>query len=73
MTAVVVIVAGVVLLAVVVGGLVAIAAVLVGGRDRAESGLGDEDVASILGYPMYPVWQARKNGEADRPDEPVGR
>jgi len=62
--------AGTVLLACVIGGLIAIVTVIVSLRSpaRNESGLGDEDVASILGYPVYPVWQAKQNGHAD-PDE----
>ena len=60
-----VLLAGVMLLAFVLGGLIAIAAVIVSSRSqRNESGLGDEDVASLLGYPMYPLWEA-KNGHKD--------
>jgi hypothetical protein len=70
-----VIVGGWTLLAVALGALAALAGVHFGRHRSDESGLGDEDVASILGYPMYPVWQARKNaqtnGEADHPEEPV--
>jgi hypothetical protein len=48
----------IVLLAATVAGLVAIALIVIRWR-RDESGLGDEDVASILGYPMWPVHTPR--------------
>jgi hypothetical protein len=48
-------------LAAVLVGLVAIALIAIRWR-RDESGLGDEDVASILGYPMWPVHTPR-NGQ----------
>jgi hypothetical protein len=48
----------IVLLAATVAGLVAIALIAIRWR-RDESGLGDEDVASILGYPMWPVHTPR--------------
>ena len=50
--------AGIVLLAAAIAGLVAIALIAIRWR-RDESGLGDEDVASILGYPMWPVHTPR--------------
>jgi hypothetical protein len=58
---------GAVLLGCVIGGVIAIAATLVSSRSgrNEESGLGDEDVASILGYPMYPVWQAKNGSHKD--------
>lgn len=65
---VVVVLAGIVLLACVIGGAIAILSAHVARRN--DSGLGDEDVASILGYPMYPLWEARhQNGEGHRDDE----
>ena len=51
---------GILLLAAAIAGLVAIALIAIRWR-RDESGLGDEDVASILGYPMWPV-HAPRNG-----------
>jgi hypothetical protein len=65
-----VLLAGVVLLACVIGGLIAIASAIVSSRShRNESGLGDEDVASILGYPMYPLWEAKNGGSSHKDDE----
>jgi hypothetical protein len=52
----------IVLLAATVAGLVAIALIVIRWR-RDESGLGDEDVASILGYPMWPVHTPRNGSE----------
>jgi hypothetical protein len=65
---------GIILLGVIVGAAVAIVAVCVAAKRSDDSGLGDEDVAAILGYPMWPAWQARQNASSNGADheEPIG-
>jgi hypothetical protein len=66
--------AGVLVLVGVLAGALAVvlgACVIAGRASRDESRLDDEfEVARSLGYPMYPAWQARKNG-GERPEDPV--